>query len=155
MENILYTRAFNKMLKTSSIMEQKVRRILKPYGMTHVQYHILKFLSYSHPSPRSPKDIKEDLVISSPDVTRILDRLVEKKWVLRKTCESNRRKVDVSISDEGRNKFENAHSELQDGIYSFLSTRLSEQDIHQLMTLISKIDEVPSNLNSTFNSLLR
>jgi DNA-binding MarR family transcriptional regulator len=136
-------------------MEQKVRRILKPYRMTHVQYHILKLLSYSYPNPRSPKDIKEDLVISSPDVTRILDRLVDKGWVLRKTCETNRRQVDVSISYEGRKIFENAHSDLQSGIYSFLSTRLSEQDIHQLMTLISKIDEVPSKFNSTFNSLLR
>lgn len=143
------------MLKTSSIMEQKVRKILKPFGMTHVQYHILELLSYSYPTPRSPKDIKKDLEISSPDVTRILDRLEGKGWVLRKTCETNRRKVDVSISEEGRNKFENAHSELRSSIYSFLSTRLSEQDIHQLMKLISKIDEVPYNINSTFNSLLR
>ena len=140
MNSLIYTEAYNTILKTSSLMEQRVRRLLKPHGITHLQYHILRSLARAYPQPRAPKDIKNEMVISSPDVTRILDRMVDKGWVTRKTCETNRRRVDVSISDTGMEQFEIANSNLQQEIDSYLSQRLSEDDIYSLLSLISKID---------------
>ena len=148
MNSLIYTKAYNTILKTSSLMEQRVRRLLRPHGITHLQYHILRSLAAAYPHPRAPKDIKNEMVISSPDVTRILDRMVDKGWVTRKTCETNRRRVDVSISELGMKQFKEANSNLQKEINSYLSLRLSEDDIYLLLSLISKIEQKEYSKNN-------
>ncbi len=140
MEIAIYSQAVNRLLKTSSLIEQRVKKTLKPYGITHQQFHILRILSKANPYAISPKEIKNNMVISSPDVTRILDRMVDKEWIHRKTCESNRRRVDVSISTLGKEHFEIVNVTLQNDINKYLAARLSKDDIYNLLSLISKID---------------
>ena len=140
MQERLYRRAYLQLMKTSSILEQRIKKILKPSGITHIQFHILRMLAEAHPSPSKPKDIKESLIISSPDVTRILDRMVAKGWIDRNTCPSNRRQVDVTISHSGRELFHKVNGQLQNGIDHYLSDKITEEEIQGLLRIVGRIN---------------
>lgn len=74
---------------------------LKPYGLTEVQFNVLKILKTKAPTPLPSSDISKLLISKASDVTRILDRMVKKGLVKRETPIENRRQVLVSLTGDG------------------------------------------------------
>lgn len=85
-------------IHTANWLDDKISGILKTYGITHPQYNILKNVQAAHPEPLSIKEIRESIMFKNSDVTRLVDRLVNKELLSRSTCPENRRKMDVHIS---------------------------------------------------------
>lgn len=71
------------------------------YGITQQQYNVLRILRGRFPEPYSTSQIRDRMLDKMSDVSRIVDRLVKKDLVLRKTAANDRRLVDVTISDKG------------------------------------------------------
>lgn len=71
------------------------------YGITQQQYNVLRILRGHFPEPYSTSQIRDRMLDKMSDVSRIVDRLVKKDLVLRKTAANDRRLVDVTISDKG------------------------------------------------------
>lgn len=88
-------------IHTYNWLDEKISGVLKGYGITHPQFNILKNIQAAHPEPLSVKEIKDSIMFSNSDVTRLVDRLVAKDLLCRDTCPANRRKMDVSITDKG------------------------------------------------------
>jgi len=88
---------------TASLIEKHHAPIFKRHQLTRSQYNILRILKGSSPKPLSVGDIKERIIFKQTDITRMIDRLVEKGLVYRKLCDNNRRKMDVTITSEGKN----------------------------------------------------
>lgn len=99
-------------LHTANWLEEKLIRILKSFEITHQQFNIIKIVYSANPDPLSVLEIKESIMFKKSDVTRLLDRLVKKGYLERKTCEQNRRKVDISISESGKKLVEQIQPEL-------------------------------------------
>jgi len=64
-------------------------------------YNVLRILKGSKPKSISPGEIKEVMLDKSPDLTRLLDKLVQIGLVDRHLCPANRRKMDVIITKKG------------------------------------------------------
>ena len=79
----------------------KSKVIFKDLGITPQQYNVLRILKGKHPGCCAAGDIKEVMLDKSPDLTRLIDRLIEKGYVTREVCMENRRKLDIAITDKG------------------------------------------------------
>ena len=77
---------------------------LKPFGLSEVQFNVLKILSAKHPEAIPAGDISNLLISQASDVTRIIDRMLKKGLVKREVPEENRRMVLVSLTEEGVKK---------------------------------------------------
>lgn len=88
-------------LHTASNLDFKISGLLKKFGITHVQFNILKVLEAEHPKPLSVGQVKDGLLFSNSDMTRLMDRLVKKNLVERNICPENRRQIDVEITKKG------------------------------------------------------
>ncbi|MCF6269045.1 MAG: MarR family transcriptional regulator [Melioribacteraceae bacterium] len=77
--------------------------ILKKFGITTTQYNILRILRGQHPNPVPISLLKERMLDKMCDASRLVDRLRTKGFVIRKTCNEDRRKVNVLISKKGLN----------------------------------------------------
>ena len=88
-------------LYTAEWLNTEMSVIVKDKGITTVQYNILRILLGSYPNTLSVGDVKKRSINKKADVTRILDRLVEKDLVTRELCPENRRRMDVKISKKG------------------------------------------------------
>jgi len=105
---------------------------LNTFGISSPQFNILRIL-------RGAKDwlamttVKERMVEKSPNVTRLADKLIEKKLIERKRSETDRRVVFVKITDAGLNLLKriddaefNGHSEFFNAITPEEAKQVSE-----------------------------
>ena len=71
------------------------------YDLTPQQYNALRLLRAVHPDPMPTLALAARLVSRAPDITRLLDRLAERGWLVRERPADNRRVVQVAISAAG------------------------------------------------------
>ncbi len=74
---------------------------LKPHGLTLPQYNVLRILRGQYPKPATVNLLIERMLDKSSNASRIVDRLLSKNLVTRRTCKKDRRSVDVLITDKG------------------------------------------------------
>ncbi|MCI4667605.1 MAG: MarR family transcriptional regulator [Bacteroidia bacterium] len=75
--------------------------LFKPYNITTQQYNVLRILRGAYPEPISTSDIRDRMLDKMSDVSRIVDRMVKKGLVSRRTCKTDKRLVDVLITEDG------------------------------------------------------
>lgn len=96
-----YHRVLVNLIFTSNWLADSQTRVLKPFGLTLQQYNVLRILRGQHPNPVKVSDITERMLDKMSNASRLVDKLVAKKLVLRTECPSDRRAVDVVITDQG------------------------------------------------------
>jgi len=85
---------------TAGWLDQIGATLLKPHKISEQQYNILRILRGS--GKAIPVNlVRERMVQRSPNATRLMDKLCEKKLIERKRCENDRRVVFVEITKKG------------------------------------------------------
>jgi len=74
----------------------------KQFGLTPQQYNVLRILNGQYPKSISTCDIKERMLDRNSDASRLVDRMYASGIVERTISEIDRRKVDIRISERGR-----------------------------------------------------
>lgn len=95
-------RAMLNILFTASWLDCMLARALRPYGLTHPQYNILRILNGSFPKGLSVLDIKSRMIDRSSNVSRLVEKLRQVEFVERVPHGEDRRMVIVTISDAGK-----------------------------------------------------
>ncbi|HSG67638.1 MAG TPA: MarR family transcriptional regulator, partial [Bacteroidales bacterium] len=96
-----YMKMVVNILRAGRIIDHKVSDVLKEFGITHIQFNILRILEARKAEKLSLGDITDGLLFSSSDVSRLIDRLVNHGLVDRVICPKNRRKLELTITEEG------------------------------------------------------
>lgn len=86
---------------TSRVIEETVASILKSFDLTTQQFNVLRILKGQNGNPANLSTIQERMVDRSSNTTRLVDKLIQKKLVNRRTCPHNRRKVEILITENG------------------------------------------------------
>lgn len=137
----IHALAYFNLLKTGSWIESRVKTALKPFDITHAQLNALHILFVDDPEPVSANELKKRILVNNPDVTRLLDRLVKKGYVLRETCPDNRRKIDISLTKSGIRLFEQAYLSTKQAVGNFLEQHITEDEAKELRRILHKITE--------------
>ncbi len=96
-----YQRVMVNLMYTSNWISTNQTQLLKPSGLTPQQYNVLRILRGQYPNPVKVSDITERMLDKMSNASRLVDKLVLKKLVLRTECPSDRRAVDVVITEKG------------------------------------------------------
>ncbi len=86
---------------TSSWLNSEFTKILKPFGISPSQYNVLRILKGKHPEGHSNQAITERMIDKSSNATRIVDKLIEKKLIVRNQHDQDRRAVSIKITQKG------------------------------------------------------
>jgi DNA-binding MarR family transcriptional regulator len=116
---------------------ERIKQFLSGEDITLQQYNILRILRGSSPKPLSTMQIRERMLDKMSDTSRIVDRLRLKGLVEKSTAKSDKRLVDVMITDKGRKLLEklDAQNERLDHIMH----GLNEDDMKVFNDLLDKI----------------
>jgi DNA-binding MarR family transcriptional regulator len=90
--NLIYT--------TNWILYQQLEQ-LRGYGITPQQYNVLRILRGHHPDPIRVNAIAERMLDKTSNASRLVDKLLSKELLVRSSCPSDRRAVDVVITQKG------------------------------------------------------
>ena len=125
-------------LKTNLRIKKKLNDVFKEYEISEQQFNILRILRGQRGKPSSLKTIQKRMVHLMSNTTRLVDKLILKDFVSRETCESNRRKIDIFITDKGL-KFLDEINPIIDKSEELMTTNLSEEEKNILTNLLNKI----------------
>lgn len=130
-----YQKAVINLLFTANWLQSKNQEFFKSYGITGNQFNILRILKGQHPNSISATEIKSRLLDKNSDVSRLLDRLIAKKLILKRPCPKDKRSFDVIITAEGLEVLKSMDKFLpqRDRIIS-----LTEEEATQLSNLLDK-----------------
>ena len=131
MVNVLYSYGW--------IIEQ-IKTFLYREDITHQQFNILRILRGSHPRPLSTLQIRERMLDKMSDTSRIVDRLVVKGLVKKNTCATDKRLVDVTITDRGQKLLKKIDAE--SNYIDRIMDGLTEKEAEMLSNLLDKLRSV-------------
>lgn len=89
------------LLYTSNWLNSHYGSFFKDVDLTTQQFNVLRILRGQHPNPCSLKLVKERMLDRMSDASRIVDKLVAKGHIVRGECPSDRRSVNLLISETG------------------------------------------------------
>lgn len=96
-----YQKALVNIIYTYGWIMEKMKAHFKEHDITPQQYNILRILRGSNPAPLTVLDLKERMLDKNCDASRITERLIAKGFVRKKICSSDKRRVDISITQKG------------------------------------------------------
>jgi DNA-binding MarR family transcriptional regulator len=126
-----FQRAYLNVIFTANFLEARTHQQLKQFNLTPPQFNVLRILRGQKGQPMSALAIQERMIHRTSNVTRILEKLVEKKLVTRENKPDNRRMIDVLITDKGLELLNEA-SVLVDNLVGIIESAMSEDQARQL-----------------------
>lgn len=129
-------RAMVNLFFTSKFVETLLQKKYKQFGVTMKQYNILRILNGAD-KPLSTQVIRERMIDRMSDISRIVDRMIDKNLLSKCVNSSDKRLVDISISAKGKQKLEELGG--LGGIDMDFLTILSEEEAKLLNKLLDKI----------------
>ena len=119
---------------THGWLQGQMRDWLKPFGITAQQYNVMRILRGSNPKPLSTSDIRDRMLDKMSDASRIVDRLNAKGLLKRTICPTDRRLVDIVITEKGLELL--TKMDQSESIVDQIMGSLTEQQAEQLNELL-------------------
>lgn len=95
-------KAFVNLRYTSNWILKKQNNFMSQFDLTMPQFNILRILRGAGEGVfLSVNTVKSRMVEISPNTTRLMDKLVEKKFIEREKCPNDKRIINVCISKDG------------------------------------------------------
>lgn len=125
-------------LKAGSKVEEHIGEVLKTYDISLQQFNVLRILRGRKGKPANLQTVQKRMIHKMSNTTRLVDKLIVKKLVVRKTCKENRRKIEITITDQGLDVLSNLDTKIQKTEATILK-QLSLEEQKTLRNLINKI----------------
>ncbi|MEP6648701.1 MAG: MarR family transcriptional regulator [Lapillicoccus sp.] len=93
--------AWRAYLRGARFLEEALDRDLQAHGLQLSEYEILSMLSESEGGRLRMSDLADLVVQSRSRLTHTAARLEKRGWVVRQSCLSDRRGVELVLTDEG------------------------------------------------------
>lgn len=93
--------AFLNLWRTYDRLRSHEDQLFSRHDLTPQQYNALRLLRGVHPGALATLTLAARLVSHAPDITRMLDKLQERRLIQRERPAENRRIVHVAITPEG------------------------------------------------------
>lgn len=125
------------LLYTGGWLRDQMKVIFDREDVTAQQFNILRILRGSFPNPLSTLQIRERMLEKMSDTSRLVDRLLAKGLVKKIVCKTDRRLVDILITEKGKKLLQrlDQHEADMDAILS----GLSDKEATQLSDLLDKL----------------
>ncbi|MCT1532971.1 MarR family winged helix-turn-helix transcriptional regulator [Sphingobacterium daejeonense] len=134
--NIIYTNNWlNVMLEKRAGAKQ----------ITLQQFNVLRVLRGQYPNPVTNNLLKERLLTKTPDISRLVDRIVSKGLVSREKNSIDKRAVDLLITDKGLELLQEIENDMM--LDDVLPENISVDDCLKLSELLDKFRGVMDDLD--------
>lgn len=131
-------RALLNIMFTSNWITDEITSVLKPFDITTQQFNVLRILKGRQGEPCSLQTIQDRMISKMSNTTRLVDKLIKKNYVERTQCETNRRKVDIIITEEGIKALDVINVAV-DASEAKLTQNLSTTELEQLNRILNKL----------------
>ncbi|MFT4839470.1 MAG: MarR family 2-MHQ and catechol resistance regulon transcriptional repressor [Nonlabens sp.] len=126
------------LIKKGTEATEAVSHTLKEHGITIQQFNVLRILRGRKGKVASLQDVSKDMIHANSNTTRVIDKLVDKKFVDRVQCPTDRRQIELTITKSGLHVLTILDQKV-DAVETQLTAQLDEQAIINLIEKLEKI----------------
>jgi MarR family transcriptional regulator for hemolysin len=119
---------------------------LEPMGLSSGQWRPLLLLNDAQ-GPMTQVQIARALGLESPTVVRLIDRLTEKGWILRRNCPGDRRAYHVELTESARRLC----ADIEKILMRLRATVLADFTKAELEQAVSFMERIQTRLESLDN----
>jgi DNA-binding MarR family transcriptional regulator len=131
-----YQKSIINLIYTYHWLNEEMKSFFEKEDITGQQFNILRILRGAG-QPLSTLQIRQRMLDKMSDTSRIVDRLILKGFAKKVTCKTDKRLVDVSITDKGKKLLAklDEHENAMDALFS----NLNDSEAKTLNKLLDKI----------------
>ena len=87
---------------TQSYLSGLMHNAFKKHKISSQQFNVLRIIQGQYPKPVCITDITSRMIDKMSNASRLVDKLALKNLVARTACSTDKRQVDISITEEGQ-----------------------------------------------------
>ncbi|MEO9892424.1 MarR family transcriptional regulator [Aurantibacter sp.] len=125
-------------LLINSKINESISNVLKPFDVSSQQFNVLRILRGQNGNPANLSTLNDRMITKMSNTTRLVDKLITKGYVDRITCPSNRRKVEITITDNGKKALKKMDIAINNAEKELLKN-LSKVELKELNHLFNKL----------------
>lgn len=122
---------------TANWMAASFNGMIKAYGISQQQFNILRILKGQLPNPAPLKVITERMMDRMSNTSRLVEKMQKKGLLERNVCESNRRQVDILITDKGVEVCNEVSRLIEE--HRKKNLKINEEEARQLNAILDKM----------------
>lgn len=131
------------LMLVNNLIGDHMAQALKPFEVSLQQFNVLRILRGQKGKPANLSTLNDRMVSRMSNTTRLVDKLIAKGLADRNTCPENRRKVEIRLTDKGREALE-AMDRAVDTAEKNLMGSFTDEQLKELNALL---DNVENNSN--------
>lgn len=133
----LETRTLIHLQLVNNKLKESIAGALKPFGVSLQQFNVLRILRGQQGQPANLSTLNERMVSKMSNTTRLVDKLINKGFVRRTICKSNRRKVEIFITPDGSEILTQMDTAVKAAENNAVK-HFTSKDLEELNTLLDK-----------------
>ena len=124
------------LLRARESLMMSFKPLLAKHNFTEQQWRVLRVLGEKGPCDAG--QLAEEACILSPSLSRIINTLIENKFIIKKSDVSDRRKIILAVSEHGIEKLETIKPEYL-AILKSIQKRYGEDKINKILNLLTEV----------------
>jgi DNA-binding MarR family transcriptional regulator len=136
--------SYLRLLTVTSHLSHQVDQLLRSFDITQPQFNVLRILAGASPAGLGRNEIAARMVTTTPDMTRLLNRMMDKGWVIRARGTEDRREVPTTLTVSGRQLLKNIDAPLA-SLHTEQFGAVSSPQMEHLLKLLKTIMEAESH----------
>ena len=140
--------AYLSILRTAVELSHATDLLLKSFGVSQVQFNVLRIVQGAGPEGLGRNEIAERMVTVTPDMTRLLDRLEAAGFVVRKRDREDKRQTSTTITAKGRKLLQG----VEEPLMQLHRKQFYELDAKQIRPLLLALEGVRLGLGKISES---
>jgi DNA-binding MarR family transcriptional regulator len=134
-----YNKLTVNLMYTNGWLMNQYAKILKPYNLTEQQCYVLKILRDNYPQSVTINHIIENMIDEMSNVSRLVDKLIAKKLVVKEKSIYDLRSLDVKLTEKGVTFYDEMSEQILKWEKSFFEA--NESDLQLMNDLLIRLRE--------------
>jgi len=131
--------AWQAFLRAGTASAVVLEAALADTGVSHSEYDVLVNVATGPKEGLRPTQLADRVLITKSGLTRLLDRLVERNYIERRACASDRRGQLIVLTTDGRRAFRRAAPNVVRAIGTLFGDHFSEREVTDLRVACERI----------------
>ena len=129
-------KAVTVILRASQAILEAIRKDVAKYGLNTTEFSVLELLYHKGDQPI--QTIGKSVLISSSSTTYVVDKLEQKKYIVRRGCSEDRRVIYAALTDTGRIFMDEIFPQHQVGMRKLFED-IDVSDVHKTISTLKRI----------------
>ena len=133
-----YLQTVHRIVALGHWVTDQVGKAIRDDGVSEPQYNVMRTLAQAKGRPLTVQELQENMVQANSNITRIIDKLLVKGLVARCECPTNRRKMDITLTANGKSKLKVLDAKVL-AFHKPYMKNLGKKELEQLHYLMVKL----------------